>query len=158
MNHSILIKASSRYPIRRKRIKSCVVQTLEAMQVFDRCEVEIEGIGDRKMRQMKREHLGIDETTDVLSFPLQEVVGKKSLNPYAVQRSTFSFDIKGDKKESIDGNVFPTDPDGVVRLGNILISDPQAQRQANVHHLGIDDEIDQLVEHGMLHLLGVHHD
>lgn len=48
-------------------------------------------------------------------------------------------------------------PEGVVRLGDIVISYPQVIREAARDEVLVDDHIDMLIEHGMLHLLGLHH-
>jgi probable rRNA maturation factor len=44
-------------------------RVLEAESVVDG-ELGIAFVGPDEMRDLKREHLGVDETTDVLSFPL----------------------------------------------------------------------------------------
>ena len=44
-------------------------RVLEAESVVDG-ELGIAFVGPGEMRDLKREHLGVDETTDVLSFPL----------------------------------------------------------------------------------------
>ena len=49
-------------------------------------------------------------------------------------------------------------PDGILRLGDIVVSYPVARRQAGEHNLLVDNEIKILVKHGMLHLLGIHHE
>jgi len=135
---NLIISSSSRYPIRRKQIKAAVEQVLSTLKIGETVEVEIEIIGDRKMTQLHKQHLKEEGTTDVLSFPLHD--------NYIFQRT---------KMEQ------PTqfiDPDGILRLGSIVISYPVAQRQANERNLTIDEEINRLVEHGMLHLLGIHHE
>jgi probable rRNA maturation factor len=129
------ISASSRYPIRRKEIKRTIEKVLSKMNVTDTVQVEINIVGDRKMTSLHVAHLHEEGTTDVMSFPLQE-----------------NF-LKNRGKEE-----FEAYPDGLVRLGTIVVSYPQAQRQANDHRITIDEEINRLVEHGMLHLLGIHHD
>ena len=128
----VLITASSRYPIRRRQIKEVVALVLSEMNISSDIEVEINIIGDRKMTQLHVKHLHEPGTTDVLSFPLNENLGTK------------------DK--------FVSYPDKTLRLGTIFISYPQARRQANKHKLLVDQEVAQLVEHGMFHLLGIHHE
>lgn len=49
-------------------------------------------------------------------------------------------------------------PSEVLRLGDIVISYPQIIREASEEEVLVDDKIDGLVEHGMLHLLGIHHE
>jgi len=46
----------------------------------------------------------------------------------------------------------------VLRLGDIVISYPQVIKEASEGEMLVDDKIDELVEHGMLHLLGINHD
>lgn len=48
--------------------------------------------------------------------------------------------------------------DGVMRLGDVVICYPQAVRQAKEHGLAVTEEIEALLEHGLLHLLGEDHD
>ena len=49
-------------------------------------------------------------------------------------------------------------PEGVVRLGDIVISYPQVIREAARDEVLVDEKIEELVSHGMLHLLGLHHE
>lgn len=51
----------------------------------------------------------------------------------------------------------PTD-DGELYLGDILVNVNQAERQAKEFGNDLEHEIADLVAHGVLHLLGVHHD
>lgn len=51
----------------------------------------------------------------------------------------------------------PVMPAGSVRLGDIVISYPQVIREAAKEEVLVDDKVDQLVKHGLLHLLGIHH-
>jgi probable rRNA maturation factor len=57
---------------------------------------------------------------------------------------------------------FPLDedkfPDKVLRLGDIVISYPQARKQAAAANTTVDEEVNKLVEHGVLSLLGLHHE
>ncbi|HEV8574889.1 MAG TPA: rRNA maturation RNase YbeY [Dehalococcoidia bacterium] len=48
-------------------------------------------------------------------------------------------------------------PDGVVRLGEVIISYPTASRQAAEAGRLVDEEIAHLLVHGILHLLGYDH-
>lgn len=51
--------------------------------------------------------------------------------------------------------VLPTD---VLRLGDIVISYPAVIREAVRDEVLVDDRINMLVEHGLMHLLGIHHE
>ncbi|GIW57459.1 MAG: hypothetical protein KatS3mg083_404 [Candidatus Dojkabacteria bacterium] len=48
-------------------------------------------------------------------------------------------------------------PGNILRLGDIIISYPQVIKEAADEEVLVDDKINQLVRHGMLHLLGEHH-
>ncbi|MDP2860995.1 MAG: rRNA maturation RNase YbeY [bacterium] len=85
--------------------------------------------GDGKMRGLNRQYRHLDKTTDVLSFGKEENV--KEQGGWLEEESY---------------------------LGDIVISYPQAKRNAKKYGLEVDEEIDKLVEHGVWHLLGRHHD
>lgn len=48
-------------------------------------------------------------------------------------------------------------PDGILRLGDIIVNYPEAMRMAILMNRLIDKVIVDLVEHGLKHLLGEHH-
>lgn len=48
-------------------------------------------------------------------------------------------------------------PNDRMRLGDVVVSYPQVIREAAAEELLVDDKIDQLIRHGLLHLLGIHH-
>ena len=56
-----------------------------------------------------------------------------------------------------EGDVMPEDEDGL-NLGDIVVCYPQAKRQALQWNRLIDEEVEFLACHGLLHLLGIHHD
>ena len=49
-------------------------------------------------------------------------------------------------------------PSEVLRLGDIAISYPQVIKDASRDEMLVDDKIDELIEHGLLHLLGINHE
>ena len=123
------ISADSRYSFDRKRIKEALLKTLEEQGVVDgKIKISLSVVGERKVKELEKKYFNEDKVTDVLSFPLEE----------------------GD----VD---FPDDFDGL-SLGDIVICYPQAKRQAIMWNRVIDEEIEFLACHGLLHLLGVHHD
>lgn len=134
--HKIFVYSQTHFPINRKKIKQTVKQTLEQQGITSIAEVTINFVGDRKMTQLHEKYLHEPGTTDVLSFPLTNLIKKK------LGEIEFPYE---EREEAI-------------RLGDIVISYPQAQRQAAQHNLLVDEEINKLVEHGLLHLLGIHHD
>jgi probable rRNA maturation factor len=128
---TVLITSDPRYPINKTRIQEQVEKTLAQMRVTGDVEVSVSVIGDRKMKELNSQYRAIPETTDVLSFPLEE---------------------------AHDESGFVRFPDTILRLGDIIISYPQAIVNAHEHNRLVDDEINVLVEHSILHLLGIHHE
>ena len=49
-------------------------------------------------------------------------------------------------------------PAGGLRLGDIVLSLLQVINDAVRDEMLVDDKVDQLVEHGLMHLLGLHHE
>ncbi len=127
---NVLIKTESHYTVNRDRVRDTIAKVLSAKGVKARVEVSLSIVGDRMMKSLNKKYRDLDETTDVLSFPLSE-----------------------EKKDA----PFIDMPDGILRLGDIVISYPVAREEASDENKFVDDKIDELVEHGMLHLLGVHH-
>lgn len=86
-----------------------------------------------KVQQLNREYRSKDEPTDVLAF-----------------------DMVTDNQEK--GVSFITPPDGVAHLGEIVISYPQAAKQAAELGHSVEEEVALLIVHGVLHLLGYDHE
>ena len=83
-------------------------------------DVELVFVNDDEMRKINHEHRGIDKTTDVLSFPYEQVAG------------------------------------GL--MGSVVISTDTASRVASELGHSIECEIALLFLHGILHILGYHHE
>lgn len=49
-------------------------------------------------------------------------------------------------------------PSDVMRLGDIVISYPMVIKESAEQDMMVDERVDELVRHGMLHLLGLHHE
>ena len=71
---------------------------------------------------------------------------------------------KGDDKTHNVLSFSQTDGESVnasgdlLRLGDIVISFPEVIREASEEEKFVDDKVDELVEHGLMHLLGIHHE
>lgn len=102
---------------------------------------------DAAVRELNRQYRGLDETTDVLSFSAQH--GGHWQGDDAVSGAS---DADADSADA-----FPM-PDGEPPpLGEIVISLPQAIRQANAAGVPLRRELALLLVHGALHLLGYDH-
>ena len=89
--------------------------------------------GDDTVHELNLKYRGVDDTTDVLAFALSQPPSSKAMP-------------------------FITPPDNVVHLGEIIVSYPQANRQAEEQQHSVEQELALLVAHGVLHLLGYDHE
>lgn len=55
-------------------------------------------------------------------------------------------------------NINETMDDCTYYLGDVIVNMQQAERQASEFGNNVEQEISELAGHGILHLLGVHHD
>ena len=49
-------------------------------------------------------------------------------------------------------------PSDTLFLGDVVISYPQVIREAAAQEILVDEKIEQLAEHGIMHLLGINHE
>jgi len=114
-------------------LNSVAEQVLVAQNVGSRVELGLVITTQERVKQLNLSYLGRDEPTDVLAFSAMEQIGT-------------------------DFPPFVMPPDGVLHLGEVIISYPQAVTQAEEHRHSVKKEIAILIIHGVLHLLGYEHD
>ena len=117
--------------------------TLAAGETFDSALAGVVIADDSTVRTLNRRHRGLDETTDVLAFSnISEgrYYGDEPLQPA---------DAAG---------TFVTPPGQAADLGEVVISYPQAVRQAQEAGHSVRRELAALLAHGLLHLLGYDHE
>ena len=107
-------------------------QVLKAEGVAPPYEVSVVFTDSETVRRLNRDYRGMDEPTDVLAFYMLP------------------------QKEAADFFALP--PDGVTRLGEVIISYPQAVEQAKEQEHSTERELALLIIHGILHLLGYDHE
>lgn len=109
---------------------------------------------DAVVRELNREYRGRDETTDVLSFSARHG-GHWQGDDGTASPGT---DAPGAGDGWGDGeDAFPVPADELPPLGEIIVSLPQAARQARVAGVPLRRELALLLAHGALHLLGYDH-
>ena len=113
-------------------LQSIAEQVLIAEGVNPEVELGLVITTQERVRELNRDYRGRDEPTDVLAFAMMPARGKAEA----------------------DIPVFVTPPDGVLHLGEVVISYPQAVVQAEEHQHSVEREITILIIHGVLHLLG----
>ena len=102
-----------------------ILRTLSHEEISEPLTVALLITDDRNIRRLNLQYLGEDAPTDVLAFGMGE---------------------------SGDGFVSP--PAMVRHLGDLVVSYPRAATQAAEYGQSVSDELDRLVVHGLLHLLG----
>jgi len=113
-------------------VKKIVRQILKEEEVAPPYEVSLVFTDSETVRRLNRDYRGVDEPTDVLAFYMLP------------------------QKEVDDAFALP--PDGVTRLGEVIISYPQAEEQAREQGHSPEKELALLIIHGILHLLGYDHE
>jgi probable rRNA maturation factor len=114
-------------------LQSVVEQVLVAQEADASAEMGLVITTQERVRQLNQNYRGKNEPTDVLAFSAREEV-------------------------DADLPPFVQPPDGVLHLGEVIISYPQAVAQAEEHQHSVTREIAILIIHGVLHLLGYEHD
>lgn len=136
---NIIVNSDPRYLVNKLSVQATVIEVLQLHRISGNVEIGISIVGDRKMHEFNKKFRGIDSTTNILSFALEDPTSVNQL-------------------QHIPRVGFVKAPDNVLRLGDILISYPQVIKDASMEGLSVDEELRFLVEHGMKHLLGIHHD
>ncbi len=152
---SVLIHTDTRYPVNRKVIRQAVADVFAANNInpstsggemlrslsLDElgtaglklndtdAEVSVSVVGERKMKAISLQYLGDGKKHGILSFSFEEAAG---------------------------GFVNP--PDGILRLGDIILCWGEVLLAAIRDDVLVDEELYLLTSHGVLHLLGKHHE
>lgn len=113
--------------MKTQQLTNRALKVLQAENCAQNTEVSILLTGDETIKILNEQYRGIDEATDVLSFSQHET-----------------------------DEVFPGVDDENL-LGDIVISVETAKRQAQERGIAMDEEIEILLVHGLLHLLGYDH-
>ncbi len=125
----VFVKKQSNYPVKATEIKKKLAEFFKKSGIVSDAEVSVAIVGESKMMEVGKKYLKDGKLHNVLSFTPTEV-----------------------KREFI----YP--PDGVVRLGEIIVCYPLAIKEANDENVRIESHVYELIEHGAMHLLGIHHE
>ena len=104
---------------------------------------------DTTVQELNAKFRGLDEVTDVLSFSTD--------HPGHWQSDTDPPPDTFVQPANAGSFTFPKSDDGPPHLGEIIISLPQALKQADDKHTVLDRELSLLIIHGTLHLVGHDH-
>lgn len=136
----VIVNSDPRYQVNRLALQTTVLEVLQRHRIGGNIEIGVSIVGDRKMHEINKKYRGIDSSTNILSFALEDPISSAS------------------QLQHIPRVGFVKAPDKVLRLGDILISWPQVVKDASIEGVSVEDELRYLVEHGTKHLLGIHHD
>ena len=109
---------------------------MPAAAALKKAELSILLTGDEGIRTLNRRWRAKDKATDVLSFPLYDIDSLRALGRQATRAP----------------KIMPWE------LGDVVISVDTARRQAKERGLTLPEELDLLLVHGILHLLGFDHE
>ena len=118
-------------------LRSIIQHTLQQANPTGSCSISLAITNDDTIRSLNQQFRNFDEVTDVLAFG----------NHGEFQEG----DIGSEEIEFPEINTLLPD------LGEVIISYPQAIKQATENKVPITSEVAILVIHGILHLLGYNH-
>lgn len=123
----VLVSKQSNYPVKSTDLKKKLATFLKKKGIVSDAEVSVAIVGEKKMMEIGNRYLKDKKLHNVFSFTPTEV----------------------------KGFVYP--PDGKIHLGEIMVCYPKAVEEAKRANELIGKRVYELVEHGALHLLGIHH-
>ncbi len=120
-------------------LERAALECMRAEGLDENAYAQIRVTNDETIRQINREYRGIDRATDVLSFPSTCCHPDKTLGhcPEKLRRER--------------------DETGACFLGDIILSLPRAQEQAEEYGHSLKREMTYLVVHALFHLMGYDH-
>jgi len=127
MTTDVQVAPAFRRRVRRKEIQEWAEATLRAEGLTELPDMAVVITDDEAIRALNRDFRGVDEPTDVLAF------GEDAPSPFVMA---------------------PGEP---TYLGDVVISLERAQAQAEEQGCPVKAELQLLLVHGILHLLGYDH-
>ncbi|MFV1917742.1 MAG: rRNA maturation RNase YbeY, partial [Patescibacteria group bacterium] len=125
----VYVRKQTNYPIKASVIKRNLISFFKERGIVSDAVVSVVIVGEKKMLDIGRKYLKDNNVHNVLSFTADE------------GRGDF---------------VYP--PGEHINLGEIVVCYPKAAEEAKGEGKRIDEKVSELLEHGALHLMGIHHD
>ncbi|MBN1366861.1 MAG: rRNA maturation RNase YbeY [Dehalococcoidales bacterium] len=133
MEINISIDDEYKKRITQRSLRNITERTLKMEKTGENVEMGILITNQENIRTLNLTYRDINEPTDVLSF-------------YMIPEAEH------------EGDMFIVPPDNVKHIGEVVISYPQALKQARENRHKVQKEIAVLLVHGILHLLGYDHE
>lgn len=124
----VLVSKQSNYPVSTAKVKIFLKEFFKERGITSEAEVSVALVGQKKMMGIGNKYLKDNKLHNVLSFTEDEV----------------------DKDFKM--------PPGKLYLGEIIVCFPKALAEAKDEEKRTEDKVIELIEHGALHLMGVHHE
>lgn len=115
-------------------------------------ELDLSIVSNEEIQVLNRDYRGLDKPTDVLSFALTEVTSE-----FDVDFAHLDLTEEAEETEDLEETEFEDEEAIPQHLGDIIISYPRAQEQAEDYGHSLDRELAFLAVHGFLHLNGYDH-
>lgn len=131
----VVVEDRSGYGIDAKAVKNAAEKVLAALG-FNRGELGVWFVSVDEMLVLNRKYMGREETTDVISFPL-DVPGEKDERAAALESGQVMIPML---------------------LGDVVICPQVAAKQARAAGTTVAEEICLLLIHGILHIAGYDHE
>lgn len=130
MPHAVEVVQAVTGGLAGRRVRTVVDAVCARLRLRRAQGICVSFVGDATMRALNRRTRGKDRTTDVLAFPA------------------------ADKRAP----AFPAPRGEPTPLGDVVISVPEAKRQARERQLPVDTVEVELLIHGLLHCAGYDHE
>lgn len=120
--------------VAQKLIINVVNATLEYEKITEACFVSITSVDEEEIKELNLEHRGIDSVTDVLSFPVVNLIDgsfKKNAGDYYEDK---------------------------LILGDVVLCAKRAREQSIDYGHSYERELGYLTCHSILHLIGYDHE
>lgn len=116
-------------------VRKAAESALKAEGVAEDCILSVLLTDDEGIRRINREFRELDRPTDVLSFPMNDLIAGQ-FDPAECERDPES---------------------GEILLGDMVLSIPRCEEQGEEFGHGYNREVQYLTVHSVLHLLGYDH-
>ena len=126
---SVDVFKQANYPVSSPKLKKRLRDFFRKEGIVSDAEVSVAVVGEKKMLELGRKYAKDKKLHQVLSFVPEEA-----------------------KK----GFIYPLDEK--LHLGEIIVCYPKVVEEAKAEGKLIEEKLNELVEHGALHLLGKHHE
>ncbi len=125
----VYVEKRGNYPVSSPKIKQKLKRFFKDRGIVSKSDVTVAFIGEKEMEKLARKYINDGKMHNILSFPY----------------------LESEEKD------FSYPPGDILRLGEIIICYPGVVKEAIAQSVTIDEKIDELIEHGALHLMGIHH-